>query len=197
MQWHKSLSIGHSLSNVSLVPQAVAQYRDANEERNRQREKTAYERGLVDGEKRLNEQLLRQRAEVLELQNGILESLRQAVPQVVRQSEAGVVEIAIEVAKKLVSDLPISTEMVETAVRSALAQAEESAEIRIFLHADDLALLHRINSPVMLSGPGNETLEFHTSTEVTRGGCLLETRFGVIDTRRETKLKLIRKSLNA
>ena len=197
MQWRKSLPIGHPLSAVVLVSRAVTQTREADEARNRQAEQAAYERGLADGEKRLSEQLLRQRAEVLELQNGVLASLRQAVPRVLRQSEAGVVGLALEVARKLVSDLPVSAEMVEAAVRSALAQAEESTEFQIALHADDLALLQRSNSPVLLPGPGNEAMHFHASAEVTRGGCLVETRFGVIDTRRETKLKLIQQSLNA
>ncbi|MEI8040934.1 MAG: FliH/SctL family protein [Verrucomicrobiota bacterium] len=197
MQWRKSLPIGHPLSAVVLVSRAVPQTREADDARNRQAEQAAYERGLADGEKRLSEQLLRQRAEVLELQNGILASLRQAVPWVVRQSEAGVVSLALEVARKLISDLPVSAEMVEAAVRSALAQAEESTEFQIALHADDLALLQRSNSPVLLPGPGNEAMHFHASAEVTRGGCLVETRFGVIDTRRETKLKLIQQSLNA
>ena len=197
MPWRKSLSIGHPLRTVFLVPGAVTKSREAAEARDRQREQAAYERGLVDGEKRLSEQLLRQRAEVLELQNGVLASLRQAVTKVVRHSEAGVVALALEVARKLVSDLPVSVEMVEADVRSALAQAESNAEIQIFLHADDLALLQRSNSPVLLPGPGNESLHFHSSAEVTRGGCLVETRFGVIDARRETKLELVRQSLNA
>jgi flagellar assembly protein FliH len=196
MLWRKSFSIGHPLSTVFLVPAAVTQSREAAEARDRQREQAAYERGLGDGEKRLSEQLLRQRTEMLEMQNGVLASLRQAVPKVVRQSESGVVQLALEVARKLVSDLPVSAEMIEAAVRSALVQAESNAEIQIFLHPDDLALLERSNSPVLLPGPGNEALHFHSSAEVTRGGCLVETRFGVIDSSRETKLKLIRQSLN-
>ena len=196
MLWRKRLSIGHPLSAVFLVPAAVTQSREAAEARDRQREQAVYERGLGDGEKRLSEQLLRQRTEMLEMQNGVLASLRQAVPKVVRQSEAGVVQLALEVARKLVSDLPVSAEMIEAAVRSALTQAESDAEIQIFLHPDDLALLERSNSPVLLPGPGNEALRFHSSAEVTRGGCLVETRFGVIDSSRETKLKLIRQSLN-
>ena len=197
MQWRKSLCIGHPLSEVLLVSQAATQARDANEARGRQTEQAAYERGLADGEARLSEQLLRQRAELLELQNGVLASLQQSVPRVVRQTEAGVVELALEVARKLVSEMPVSEEMVEAVVRSALAQAEEGVGFQVFLHADDLALLQRSNSPVLLPGPGNEAMHFQASAEVTRGGCLVETRFGVIDARRETKLKLIRQSLNA
>lgn len=40
-------------------------------------------------------------------------------------------------------------------------------------------------------------LRFAGSSEVTRGGCLVQTRFGVIDARRETKVEQIRQALNA
>lgn len=196
MQGRKSLSIGHPLSEVFLIPHAAVQIREATAARNQQREQAAYERGLADGEKRLSEQLLRQRTEVVELQNGVLTALRQAVPVVVQQSEAGLIELALEVAQKLVSDLPISAEMVAAAVRSALEHVQEKTEFQISLHTADLALLQQSNSPLLLPDPGNEAIHFHTSPEVTRGGCLVETRFGIIDARRETKMKLIRQSLN-
>ena len=150
---------------------------------------------MAKGEKRLGEQLLRQRSELLELQNGVLASLREAVPQVFQQSESALIQLALETARKLVGDLPVSVEMVETAVRFALSQVEESAEFHIYLHADDLALLQKCNSPVLLPGPGNEAIRFQASPEVSRGGCLVQTRFGIIDTRRETKLELMRQSL--
>ena len=85
--------------------------------------------------------------------------------------------------------------MVEAAVRSALAQVQDSGELEVSLHADDLALLQQCNSPVLVPGPGHERINFHVSPEVTRGGCLVQTRFGVLDARRETKLELIRQSL--
>lgn len=197
MPWCKSISVGHPISEVCLVPQVSAPRPEASTACDQQHEQAAYERGLADGEQHLGEQLLRQRAEVLELQNGVLASLRQAVPQIVRQTEAGVIALAIEVARKLISDLPVSVEMIEATVRSALAQTGESTEFHIFLHAADLALLQQSNSPALLPGPGNEAMHFHASEEVTRGGCLVETRFGVVDARRETKLKLIQQSLNA
>ena len=118
------------------------------------------------------------------------------MPQVIRDTEVALIELALEVAQRLVAGMPISVEMVEAAVRSALAQVEESKEFEVFLHAADLALLQQFNSPVLLPGPGYEAIHFHTSSEVTRGGCLVQTRFGVIDSRRETKLQLIQQSLS-
>ena len=37
---------------------------------------------------------------------------------------------------------------------------------------------------------------FSTSADVTRGGCIVQTRFGVVDARREIKLEQLRKALN-
>jgi flagellar assembly protein FliH len=196
MKWPKNLSFNEPLRDIQISWSGRDGERP-DDNLQRQREQAAYDRGVADGEKRLSEQLLRQRAEVLELQNGVLAALGNAVPQVIRQSEVALIELALEVAQKLVGDMPISVPIVEAAVRCALAQAEDSTEIRVHLHADDLALLQQNDSSVLLPEPGYETLHFHASSEVTRGGCLLETRFGTIDARRETKLELIRQSLNA
>ena len=195
MKWCRTFAPGRPLRNARVIWSARSEPGLATATGDPSGEQAAFERGLAEGEKRLGEQLLRQRAELLELQNGVLASLREAVSQVVRQSESALIQLAIEVAQKLIGDLPVSTGMVEAAVRSALAQVEESAEFHVFLHAADLALLQKCNSPVLLPGPGNEAVRFQASPEVTPGGCLVQTRFGVVDARRETKLDLIRQSL--
>jgi flagellar assembly protein FliH len=194
MRWCKAVAPGRSLRQVRLISPSTQECSEASSARSAH---AAFERGLAEGEKRLGEQLLLQRSDLQQLQNGVLASLREAVPQVVRQTESAVVQLALEVARKLVDGLPVSAEMVEASVQSALAQVEESAEFDIYLHVDDLALLQRCNSPLLLPSPGHEAMQFHTSPEVTRGGCLVRTRFGVVDARRETKMDLIRRSLEA
>jgi flagellar assembly protein FliH len=197
MKWCRTITPGQPLRNARMIWPADAETGLTQSAGDPSREQAAFERGLTEGEKRLGEQLLRQRTELLELQNGVLASLRGALPQVIRQSESAVIQLALEVARKLVGDLPISAEMVEAAVRSALAQVEERTEFHVSLHAEDLALLQKCNSPVRLPGPGNEAMRFRASSEVTRGGCLVQTRFGVVDARRETKLALIQQSLES
>src|SRR5712675_978891 len=98
-----------------------------------------------------------------------------------------VVSLALEVAQKLVSEMPISVPMVEAAVRDALAQVEGTAKFTVRLHPADLELLQKAQSPVLVAGdPANE-FRFLGSPEVTRGGCLVQTQFGTVDARRETK----------
>ncbi len=154
-----------------------------------------YDQGRIEGEKSLGGQLLKQRDELHQLVHGALESLRGSVPQVIHDTETMMVSLALEVARKLVSDMPISVAMVEAAVRDALAHVESSTQITIRLHPADFELLQNANSPLLASAEAPNNFRFLSSTEVSRGGCLIETRFGTVDSRRETKFDLLKKEL--
>ena len=159
--------------------------------------KASFERGRQEGERSLGAQLVQQRAEVMELQTGVLSALRDAVPQVTRECERVLVTLAIEAAQRLIGGLPVSPEMVEASVKEACAQVEDSAELNVQLHPEDLALLEKVNSPLLLPQGGKDRINFHASSQVTRGGCVVHTRFGVIDGRRETKIELLKNALSA
>jgi flagellar assembly protein FliH len=192
MKWSDSIPFSRPLRGVRLLTQAPQQ---DWQEHLRACEQTAYERGQRDGEHALSGQLLQQRNETVELQRGILDSLRRVVPQVVQEGETALLSLALEAAKKMVAGLPINAEMVEAVVREALQQVEDTAEIIIQLHPDDLALLRQHNAPVLAGLPETGPLRFIGSTEVTRGGCIVQTRFGLVDARRETKIKQLRQTL--
>jgi flagellar assembly protein FliH len=158
--------------------------------------KSSFERGRIEGERSLSAQLVQQRSDVMELQTGVLAALREAVPQVARDCERALVMLALEAAQRLVSGLPISHEMIEASVKEACAQVEDSAELNVQLHPDDLALLEKVNSPLLFPQGGIDRIHFHSSAQVTRGGCLVQTRFGVVDARRETKVELLKAALS-
>jgi len=158
-------------------------------------EAAGYQRGLVDGETKLSEQLLQQRAELMELQNGAIRALREAVPQVVQQSEEAMVTLAFEIAQKLVAELPFTRELVAAAVREAVSQIEDTTEFNVLLHADDLALLQPNPAEALGGETAGRKMHFTASREVSRGGCVAQTRFGIIDTRRETKLARVEEAL--
>ena len=176
---------------------AVAPHSALLEERIRERERSSFERGRREGERALGEQLMRQRSELTELQNGVLASLRQAVTQVAHDCEGAMVALALEIAGKLVADTPIASDLVEASVREALAQVEQQGRLTVLLNPMDFELLQQANAPLLLSDAGGEQLRFETSPKVSRGGCLVQTRFGVIDARRETKFEALRQSLES
>ena len=154
-----------------------------------------YEQGRADGEKKLSEQLLQQRQDILQLQHGVLKSLQEAVPQVVRDCEQALTALAFELAQKLTANAPISAEMVQAAVQEALSHVQETTDYHLYLHPEDLELLQRTNSPLLSSNSGGQHFHFHPAPEITRGGCLVKTQFGIIDAQRETKVELLKKSI--
>ena len=161
----------------------------------KEREQVAYQRGQRDGERALRMQLLQQRTEMSELQHGVVESLRAVLPQILHEAQAAVINLALESAQKIVADLPINAELVEAVVREALQQVEETSEITIQLHPEDLALLRKHESPILSGPPDAGPLRFVSAASVTRGGCLVQTRFGLIDARRETKMGQLHQSI--
>jgi len=191
MKWSESIAFAEPLRGVR-----ASTLHSESESRARAAEQAAYERGRADAEKHLGEQLLTQRNELLELQQGVLESLRRAVPDVIQQTENALIQIALESARKIIAGIPVSPDLVEAVVREAVLQTKETAEITVQLHPDDLALLRKHSSPVLQGVPEAGPLKFIPSSEITRGGCLVQTRFGLLDARRETKLEQLRESLS-
>jgi len=195
MKFSESISFTSALVDVRLAKPASAQ--DSPVDDDAEREKAAYERGRHEGEIALREQLIAQRNEMAALLNGVIDSLQKTVPQLVHETESALIQLALESAQKIVAGMPVNPKLVESIVREALQQVEDTAEVVIQLHPEDLALLQKHKSDVLKPPPNSKPLQFSSSAEVTRGGCLLRTRFGVIDARRETKLDQLREALAA
>ena len=115
--WSDTLTLPKPLRHVRLKDEAGTDARAAAEEELR----ASYERGRREAEQALSQQLLQQRAEVHELMGGVLASLRQAVPQIVRETENAMIALTLSIAQKLVGGMPISAAMVADVVRAALA----------------------------------------------------------------------------
>lgn len=192
MKWSESITLNRPLRDVRLLTQAPAQDWPAHL---REREQAAYERGRHDAELARNEQITHQKNTSLEHLNQILAALRQAVPQVIRETETTLIHLALEAAQKLVGGMPITTQMIESVIREAVQQAENSADITVQLHPEDLGLLRSQQSAVLNGFPETGPLKLVGSSEVSRGGCLVQTRFGLIDARRETKMEQLRQTL--
>src|SRR5262249_52749764 len=99
-------------------------------------ERTAYERRRHATEEQWKARFAQQEAEFAQLQTGILESLRQAIPTAIRRTEDQLVHLACEVAGRLVAGLPVSQEMIEAALREALTQSENASQVLVYLHRE-------------------------------------------------------------
>jgi flagellar biosynthesis/type III secretory pathway protein FliH len=191
--WSETITLPQPLRHVRLKGEAGAEAIQAAEEAAR----ASYEQGRREAETALSQQLLQQRSEMHDLMRGVLNSLRQAVPQIMRDTENAMIALSLSVAQKLVANIPISAALVESVVHDALTQIEGTAQFTVRLHPADLELLQKAESPLLASGDGATEFRFLSSPEVTRGGCLVQTQFGTVDALRETKFDLLQRIVKA
>ena len=189
-RWHETIRLGRAPLGV----EATASWSAAVERRVQERERAAAERGRAEAQKLFSEQMIQQRQELMALQEGILRALKETIPGVARDCETHLAALALEVARKVVDGMPVSAEIVEAAISTAMQQVEESAHYTIFINPADLQLLESKTSS-LLGGSDTRKITITASNEITRGGCIVETPFGRVDARRETKFELLKEAL--
>ncbi|MSR42750.1 MAG: hypothetical protein EXS29_00745 [Pedosphaera sp.] len=172
-----------------------------------EREEAAHERGLEEGRLEMEagfparlDQTRREwessaQAEAIRRLGQLEQSINTQISDKLKALEEPLVVLATEAAIKLVNGLPIDVPMVEAAVREALALVEQNAEVTIFLHPEDLALLKEGGSELLSPAPHARKLSFVINPQVSRGGCLVETTHGLIDAQRETRIELLRRAI--
>jgi flagellar biosynthesis/type III secretory pathway protein FliH len=65
------------------------------------------------------------------------------------------------------------------------------------LNPADLELLRQVNSPLLLPHHDAAGMRFQAGADIDRGGCRVQTRFGVLDARREVKIELTKKAVQS
>ena len=166
-------------------------------------EQAAYERGKKDAEATLQSQLevmkteyaTEQQQKLADFFKNIQDDLGGQVPRMLQSLEKHVINLAADIAMKIVAGTPVDKSMVETVVKDALAKAEKDTDVVVLLNEADLELLSQADSELLQRTHGSSEVVFKASPEVSRGGCLLETRYGTVDARIETKAAVLKKAV--
>ena len=166
-------------------------------------EQAAYERGKKDAEATLQGQLevmkteyaTEQQQKLADFFKNIQDDLGGQVPRMLQSLEKHVINLAADIAMKIVAGTPVDKSMVETVVKDALAKAEKDTDVVVLLNEADLELLSEADSELLQRTHGSSEVVFKASPEVSRGGCLLETRYGTVDARIETKADVLKKAV--
>jgi len=132
-----------------------------------------------------------------------LPALRQAAQQIqaarsawLKHWEQAAVHVAAAIAARVIrGEISRQPEIPLRLVREALELAAGEAELRIHLNPEDhQALKGQVDELVQELAP-LARVEIAADANVGRGGCRVETRFGVIDERIESQLKRIEEEL--
>lgn len=116
--------------------------------------------------------------------------------KVVHGAEADIVELALEIAEKVIAEhVKVSPATVANVARKALMLAVERENLAIRVNPDDLETIKTTREELMSAMDGIKKIEVIADRRVRSGGCVIETNAGNIDARVDSQLNEIEQSL--
>lgn len=143
-------------------------------------EREAFTQGEAQGRASVSMEIDKQVSDLREQFSRTLTELQCLKTEIESKAEREMVELAIEMAKKIVQrEITVDREVALTLARVALARLHSRSTTIIRLHPDDYA--HAIAHREKLESDG--TVEIVEDRSVGLGGCLIKTDMGDIDAR--------------
>ena len=154
-------------------------------------QRDAYERGLKEGKDLVDRDLIRVvhgMAQAVNRWKAEEDSLREAMKH-------DMLRLILAIARQVVmSELKSHPEAIAEIVRKLLDEAEGRKVFSVHLHPNDVKRIAASTLAHLLEGA---EIALHPSEEITPGGCILETSFGRLDARLETRIQELAGSLLA
>ncbi len=159
-------------------------------------ESQAYEKGFEQGQKDGKELGSKQFEAMAQRLDRLISNLQNQGKNLGKKYEAQIVNLSILMASRMVNhELSIKPELVVSIVKRALRHVVEGTSLKLHLNPADAELIEK-RFMDRLSPPGKHKIELVTDPKITRGGCLLETKFGLIDATTETRWEEISRSID-
>jgi flagellar assembly protein FliH len=141
-------------------------------------ERDAFAKGYAQGERAGIEAGAKRTEAMLRRVAQTLEDLAQLRKTIVRETERQMVQLAIALARRIVlRDVSLDPTLVAAMAHVALDRLGESTPATIKLHPDDYAAICAQRGEQW----GGAQVTVLPDTAVSRGGCLVESDFGVVD----------------
>lgn len=109
--------------------------------------------------------------------------------RVLEEADITTLRLAFEIAKKIIHrEATLNSDVLIYNVREALRHLRETGSLTLLVHPDDVKLLKCDDSICQELEKRVRRLEIKASSDIERGGCLLESDAGLIDARLQSQL---------
>jgi flagellar assembly protein FliH len=154
----------------------------------------AYRRGVDDARAAADQQMVEFRSDMERLSDGILKKLAEIEPAMMVQLRDALPGLALEIARRLLAGFEPPPEIIARFCHEALAQIfPEQEGLELSLSPRDAEQLKELNPDWLQRYPG---LRVRSDSSLETGDCLVRSRFGLTDGRRQTKLAALEHSLS-
>ncbi len=153
----------------------------------------AYRRGIDDSRAAADQQMVEFRADVEQLNDGILKKLSTLEPVLLAQLRDALPGLAVEIARRLLAGYEPPPEVVSLLCEEALAELfPERENLELVVGPRDAEFISSLNPDWQQRYPG---LRIRTEAALGPGDCQVRSRFGLTDARQQTKLDALARSL--
>lgn len=158
-------------------------------------ESRAYDEGFAQG--RLDgEELGKKQFEAMARRlEKLIEKIGLEGARILPKYEAQMVELSLAMARRVIGEeLKTGPEAVLSSIRSAMKMVIEGSNIRIHLNPEDMQLIEgKIKDS--LQPAGGHQVDMVSDAMIGKGGCLIETDFGLIDATLESRWKAVEEEM--
>lgn len=149
----------------------------------------AYQRGSEEASRLIEGQMLEQRAEILHLQSETFAAVARQHAALVQQLRDVLPELAMEAVARILATTEIDREAVMRICRDLLCEIAPGREqVEVQLSPGDLGLIAGYEEGFRERHP---EIVFRADPELKSGDCIVRSRFGVVDGRLATKLRIV------
>lgn len=175
---------GKSIKDAWVASPEAAQRRELEATRRK-----GFEEGFNAGAESLREEMENLRAEISTLKDRTLRSLCEKEEALVKEAEAILPMLSLEVARRVVGGLTFDQDTVMQRVVDVLKEAAPGeGAIEVLLSPADIELLgdaaHRLSEDY-------PNLKIKADAAFSDGDCMVKGRFGIADARLKTKWKMV------
>ncbi|MBX3039498.1 MAG: flagellar assembly protein [Bdellovibrionaceae bacterium] len=152
----------------------------------------AYQLGLDDGRKKaFDENSLMIEKKMGELDD-LLKRIATMKEQILSQNETHMVKLLFHMAARVaMKELSQDEKSIVDVIRSAVSLAQEEEDVRIQLSPDQIDFIETLKKQTGREIEFLKKIRFEPNPEIQPGGCVVETNYGEIDSRVETRIAQI------
>ena len=155
-------------------------------------EQAAHEKGMLEVQKLVDEQVEQQISDIRENLSDALEKIASLNEDITEQIENDLVKLSLEIAKKIVGrEVNVDTNIALDLVKISLKRVDSRAMAEVRLHPDDHAFIQGHREDLGTYG----SLKLVEDNSISKGGCLIHTETGDVDARIESQFEEIAKGL--
>ncbi len=149
----------------------------------------AYQLGLEEGLKKAFEEKTAQiNYDLTELET-LMARLTTLKEEMARQNESHLVQLVYDIARRIAFDhIEEKPEVVISVIKDAIEMAQAEEEVNVLVASSQVDFLEKMKSKLGREFEFLKRVKFQVSDQVTSGGCIIETNFGIVDARIEERV---------